>query len=257
MLAEVAEFLVDQGLSSQLKFQQLPDHPLGAVRIFNPYDGSFEDYTPPPLSPAVKVTSFDDIFTACRAFRFDPDRALCSVGDDSINVWLDRFDTRLGIVNMPLLRSDACNWLLANNGRELSHATFVEALRTTLRNAVRREIRESIEAITVSSMRNLTSVQQQGLQSMKGENTKQLTGSGLPNGLAESINIDFRWFEHPATPIVKLSPELLTRFKRDVEIYFELHVPAGEIDEIRRRAKYEVVDALRPALAELNIPIVA
>lgn len=257
MLKEVAEFLVKQGLSTELKFQELPDHPLDAVRIFNPHDGTFEDYIPPPPVPEMLVTSFGDIFTACQAYKTDPAKSLCIVSDVVITIQLDRNDPRLGWIRMPLIRSDACNWLLNHNGRELSHAQFLEALRTTLRNAVKREIRDSIEAITVTQMRNLTSVQQQGLQSMKGENTKQLTGTGLPNGLQETINIDFRWFEHPATPLVKLSPELLTRFRREVEIAFELHLPASELDELRRQAKYEVVAALSPVLSELQIPIVA
>lgn len=255
-LKESIDLLLQTGRATDLKVTKL-ENPLGMVRIFNPVTGVAEDYTPPPASVSVNVATIDDLCAAYQAYKLDA-AAICGVGQERVWIDLDRRDSRRGRIHLCYQKHPAVAWLESNSGRQFSQEDFINAIRSHLRGALPPSLRGAIESISVQNLQSLNSSVQQGLSTMKGEQTRQLTGIGIPNGLPERVEFSSRWFIWPATPGFTLSLELYVRFKSQTSVMFELWADPADLAEQERIAMLAVGDLIRTRLAELGeqVPVI-
>lgn len=255
-LKESIDLLLQTGRATELKVTKL-ENPLGMVRIFNPVTGVAEDYTPPPESSNLAASTIDDFCAAYQALKIDA-APICVIGSGLAQMFLDRRDHRRGQINLEYQKHPAVAWLESNSGKQLSQEEFINALRSHLRGALPPSLRGAIESISVQNLQSLNSSVQQGLSTMKGEQTRQLTGIGIPNGLPERVEFSSRWFIWPATPGFTLSLELYVRFKSQTSVMFELWADPADLAEQERIAMLAVGDLIRTRLAELGeqVPVI-
>lgn len=251
-LKESIELLLHTGRSTDLKVTKL-DHPLGTVRVFNPVTGVAEDYTPPARPPSLAVSTIDDLSAALLAFDGVAKNPVCEVSSRSAVILFDRLDNRMGQVSFEFERHPAVTWLSDNSGKRLTQEALIDALRGPLRGAIAPSLRQSIESISVQNLSAMSSQVQQGLSSMKGEQTRQLTGPGIPNGLPERVEFNARWFLWPSTPGFTLSLELYVRFKGQVAIEFELWADPADLREQERSAMLHIQTLIRDSLERSDL----